>query len=837
MATAAQVPDSSEVLLDAPKDGNAGTAQQQPTEFGPNFEKLAELKPKLAEALRELVKKYRMEGMYARRMEIRRIKKARLFWQGLQYCWWDEKEQGIRFLQDGAATDEELAEMPRYQFVTNFYQAFGLSFIAAITQSVPSVPFFPTSTEVQEDITTANAASDVADLIERNNKPPVLLSKIGFHCWNDGKLGAYVRFIADGERFGWKDYPTFEAQPVEMQPAMHGCQNCGEMTPATPDSQANGTVCATCGQPMGPDTFQPPITASRPVQTSVQRTAKGQEVISIIGGLELNTPVYTNEMHEMPYLQWDIETHKARLKAAFPHIAKKLQASAASGADEVYARTTRLAVVQNSPQNLPGDALQNLLTFSRTWLRPWAFAEVDDEETKKELAQLFPDGCYVAFAGEDYCEARNESMDDHWRVMHAIPGDGQSRPSVGDSMVEVQERYNILTDIEAEQLEYGIPPIYADPQVLDFDSLANQVAEPAAHYPARARAGRALEDGFFQPNAAQVPPELQALKRELMGEVSQFLSGLFPAVFGGEMANVDTAQGYAMARDQAMGRLGLIWRAIKTFYGEAIFLGVECFRKNRPEDVEIPYLGENDDFKSKWIRLADLKGNIMVQPEEDETFPALRSQIRGALTQLMEAAKDNDVVAKALTAPANMTYIKGVLGLRDLQNPGEDSRTKQLREIEDLLKSAPTTLPPPPSQPGPDGQPGPPQQPQIVPTVPIDDFLDDHDIELESLKEWANSDDGQTARIDNPQGFANVRAHGMAHAQAIDAKKQNQNKPPSESMNFKDMPPGGKVQMAGQAGITLNPAELVAREQQDRKDKQDQAKAKLKNGSGGGKND
>src|SRR6267378_5220342 len=81
---------------------------------------------------------------------------------------------------------------------------------------------------------------------------------------------------------------------------------------------------------------------------------------------------------------------------------------------------------------------------------------------------------------------------DHWRVLHALPGDEQNRPSVGDSLVQVQERYNVLSNMQAETYEYGIPPIYADPQVLDFDALANQVAEPAAHFPARARPGQPL---------------------------------------------------------------------------------------------------------------------------------------------------------------------------------------------------------------------------------------------------------------------------------------------------------------------------------------------------------
>ncbi len=40
-------------------------------------------------------------------------------------------------------------------------------------------------------------------------------------------------------------------------------------------------------------------------------------------------------------------------------------------------------------------------------------------------------------------------------------------------------------------------------------------------------------------------------------------------------------------------------------------------------------------------------------------------------------------------------------------------------------------------------------------------------VELEECRRWANSDAGQIARIENPAGFANVRAHAEAHLRAI----------------------------------------------------------------------
>jgi len=581
-------------------------------------------------------------------------------------------------------------------------------------------------------------------------------------------------------------------------------------------------ACRNCGASLGPEHFKPAERVAVPLITEIRRVANGQEVISVVGGLELNTPVWANEMHEYPYLQWSMEVHRAKLKASYPLAADKIQMGGPQTADEVYARASRVAIAQGLPTTHPGDALFNLITFSRTWIRPWAFYAIEDKSVRDTLLALFPDGCYVAFAGDTYCESRNETMDDCWRVMHALPGDGQNRPSVGDSLVQIQERYNTLSNIQAETYEYGIPPIYADPQVLDFDALSNQTAEPAAHYPARARPGQPLAAGFFQPAAAQVPPDLVRHQQELMGPVAQFLTGLFPAVFGGEMDSQKTASGYAMARDQALGRLGLVWRRLKQFYSDVMLLSVDCFRKNRPEDAEIPILGPGGEFESHWIRLADLKGNIQAYPESDETFPRLKSQQRGVVQQLM--ASSDPLIQQALADPANIGFVKSVLGLSDLVVPGEDSRNKQLREIEMLMHSAPIlvqaagggeqvvgegktptlretregwgtqqTSTPDTHNPTPDTynptpetyNPTPetynptPDTYHPLPSLPVDLLFDNHGVELEECRRWANSDAGQVARIENPAGFANVRAHAEAHLRAIGLAYANSNAAPA----------------------------------------------------------
>ncbi len=180
----------------APKEGAARPDEPGGQGYGPNNEQLEKQKPRLVGALRDLVIQFRTEGIVARRHEIRRIKQARLFWQGLQYGWWSPSDMSwhLPFGSSGVGTDVDraLEEMPRYQFVTNFYQGFGLTFVALVSQDVPSTRFYPQSAQSEEDISAAKAASEAAKLIEQNNKVQNLLTGLGYYLWTDGKIGGYV---------------------------------------------------------------------------------------------------------------------------------------------------------------------------------------------------------------------------------------------------------------------------------------------------------------------------------------------------------------------------------------------------------------------------------------------------------------------------------------------------------------------------------------------------------------------------------------------------------------------------------------------------------------------
>lgn len=737
--------------------------------FGANNEQLPE---RLQHALRRLVLELTTESDISRRAEIRRIKQAHQFWRGLQYLWWSERDQNWHLPFEQKFTQQSSFEdMPRYEFVTNIYQAFGLSIIAVLSQDIPRVRFFPQSAESEADVSTAKGASEVSKLIEQNNRIDDLLVEEAFHLWTGGKVGAYVRYVVDGQRFGFHPEAELGTRQVKIE-AVWLCPNCAAEMPATASPGPQTDVpCATCGALLTEENFVPEEIVTVPAGVRTVRVANGQEVITMVGALELKTPPWANEMHEYPFLQWNMEVHQARLRAGYPHAAQRIGAPIAAGESAQYERLARLEQSQGGPLTAGGDYNPNLITFQRTWLRPWGFYQLDDKSLRDELLALFPDGAYVAFAGDVYCESRSENMDDHWRVMHAMPGDGScGRPGLGDVLISVQERFNTLSNLQIETYEYGIPPIYADSEVLDFDALQTQTAEPGAHYPAKAKAGQPLAAGFFQPAPACVPPDLAQHAAELMGPVAQFLTGAFPALFGGAMSNTSTAAGYAMARDQAMGRIGLVWRRMKFFHADVMLAAVDCFRKNRPGDVEVTLLGSGAAFESQWIRLADLKGSLFSYPETEEQYPTLWSEQRAVLMQLM--ANPDPRLQAVLGDPSNLGLLKRLIGLDELVIPDEESRTKQYREIAQLLQESPVEHL--------DSASG---MQSVLPSVMPDEFTDNHAVELDACMRWFSSDAGQVAKISDPAGYANVRAHAQMHRKFLLAQQMpvQQGGPPSST--------------------------------------------------------
>ncbi len=193
--------------------------------YGENGERLPQ---RMQAALRRLVVQFATESDHTRRQEIRRIKQAHQFWRGLQYLWWSESDQNWHLpFEQKLADGSSLEDLPRYEFVTNIYQAFGLSIVSVLSQDVPGVRFFPASAQQEQDVCAAKAATEVAQLVERNNRIGNLIVEEAFHLWTGGKIGAYVRYVVDGQRFGFHPEMQLTARQVKLGTDAFKCAKCG----------------------------------------------------------------------------------------------------------------------------------------------------------------------------------------------------------------------------------------------------------------------------------------------------------------------------------------------------------------------------------------------------------------------------------------------------------------------------------------------------------------------------------------------------------------------------------------------------------------------------------
>lgn len=720
---------------------------------GPGYGKFMEgLPDAIKSSLRSLIAEMKDETLSARREEVKKAKQAREYWKGVQNIWWAESDQEWRFPFETLYNRDFISDqMPRYSFVTNIYQAFGLSIIAVLSQSKPVTRLFPQSSKQPEDVTTAKVGNEVIKLIQRNNEASALLERIGYFCWTDGKVAGYMRYVQDGLRFGYEDVPEYGEGQVQLpgEQAAYSCPECGEQTPMTDFPQDN--LCPGCGSPLDESSLMSPESYTVPQETGSQRVAKGQEVLDVFGSLEVRTPMWCNKQHEFPYLIWSTEIHRAKLQATYPHIRDKISQETPSGGEDTYERQVRLRLHYSGIYDEAGTPSANLITFDRCWLRPFVFEGISDDAIRAELYRLFPNGVYCAFAADQFAEARDENMDDHWTVMNAMPGDGQNRPAIGTALVSIQERYNTLNNLVVENIEFGVPPIYADDSVLDFDAIEDTTAEPGSHYPVTPPPSGRVRDAFFQPQPTPLASETYRYINDLAGPMGQFQVGAFPSLMGGSAANIDTASGYAMSRDQALGRQGIFWRAIKTFWDNCMVKGVMVYRDNRNDDLEIPMSALGQEYDSRLIRLDDLQGAISVYSETDEQFPETWVQKRRTLMELLGSG--NQEFGTILQHPENMKILKDLLGLDDLEVPGDTSRDKQWKEITQLVEEMPIQT-----------------EEGFESSVEIDVF-DNHEVELGVLAIWINSAEGQKAKEQNPMGFVNVKAHALQHQEAIQMRE------------------------------------------------------------------
>lgn len=687
-------------------------------------------------SLKSLFDNFNEEDREVRERQIRVWRKLKLYWSGLR-VWYSTTARDYRIYDDTETDDNDLYDKP-----VNIFRAYLETIIAALSINIPAVSASPDDADNPLDIDTARSAEKISKQVYKHNDAILLWLHALYIICTEGMVAAY-NYSKEDEKFGTYEDKEYEQEEQDIL----FCPTCKINRVINKDTSEfqpgeENQVCPTCGSGLEPKT----IVIDKLV--GITNKPKSRQMIEVHGGLYVKVPSYAMDQSGCPYLIYEFETHYSNALAQYPHLRDTILNSNNNLSSIISGYATDERWARTSTQYL-GDVPTDVVTMRYAWFRPSSYY-VLDEESSKELEKKFPIGVKAVFCNDVFCDAYNESLDDHWTITKNPLSDYVHYDPLGQFLTSIQDITNDLISLTLQTIEHGIPETHVDPALVDMEAYRNSEKIVGGLYPTKPVAGnKNISEGFFTLKTATLSQEVLPFF-QLNQDMGQLSVGALPSLFGGAAeAGSKTASEYSMSRAQALQRLQTPWRMLVVWWKEIFGKVIPQYMKDMVDDERF-----TEKINGKWenviIRKAETQGKLGdIELESSDSLPVTRQQVVDKIIQLMEL--NNPQIMEGLLDPKNIPLIRELIGLSEFHIPGEDDRNKQLEEIQALVVSSPI-----PSM-GQDGM-------SIeLPSVEIDPILDNHAIEAEVCKTWLKSDVGRQAKIDNPPGYMNVLLHMKAH--------------------------------------------------------------------------
>lgn len=741
--------------------------------------------------LKRLVDNFHQDDYTVRQTQIRTWRRLKMLWENYQSTYYNDVAHDWRI--PTAVIAEQNNDQDYYDKPINVFRAYLESIIAALSVTIPGIKCYPDDANNILDINTAKAGDKIAQLIYRHNDVSLLWLHALFTYCTEGMVAGFNQTKCSAEYGTYKDkqYKSRnESRIVSI------CPNCGaemddspsptpgmgmesnpipempqspemppEMAPNMGPEMGMGGMgepeeyCESCGSLVTPLTEQREIEINELI--SQEDKNKSRQCIDAFGGLYVKVPNWARKQCDCPYLIYSYETHFTNALDYYPHLRGEID----TGVFDPYEVWGRL-----SPQ-YRNEYPRDQVTCRHAWFRPSAYNILKDEEMKV-LNRHFPDGVRVDLVNECYAGAEPEKMDDCWTLTYNPMSSYVHADPIGLLLVSVQEITNDLISLTLQTVEHGIGQTFADPAVLDFRGYKQLESAPGQIFPAKAKAGKSVADGFYEIKTATLSGEVMPFGQEIQN-MGQLVSGALPSLFGGAMAEQKTASGYAMSRAQALQRLQNTWKMFTIWWKTIFAKAIPQYIENVQEDEHDVEMTSEGGFINSWIRLSELSGKIgKFELEANENLPQTWSQRKDTIMQLMQL-KDPQVMA-ALWSPENRPLLKEAIGLDDFFLPGEDYRDYYIEKIRELLEAQPVSMP---MGMDPMGQPTEQEMPSNF--MDIDPDFENPTVGFEMIRNWMLSEDAKLAKMENPDGYRNVLLFGkqllMMQQQAMMAQMAMQN--------------------------------------------------------------
>ena len=693
--------------------------------------------------LLEVVEHFDSEDRAVHERQIRKCRRLKLYWDNIFQAWYSEVAHDWRVWD--TSISEDTADQAYYDKPVNTFRAYIETIIAALSVTTPSAKCFPEDAESSLDTITAKAGDKIGQLINRHNNSPLIWIKALYTYYTEGTVFFYSYPRYD-EKYG--TYEQNRTEEVVEERNMIKCPICGQTTEVDevqdvfmPETQEEN--CPNCGNVVQMEQEQQSFTTTKIVGKT--KHPKSRVCIEVSGGLYTKIANYAKTPEQTPYLIHAYECHYADAMEEYEHLLgnpKLLNQlkSQGMGPLDTYTQWGRLNTLYM------GEYPNYVVTKRKAWLRPSSFNILGNTDDIKELRKLYSRGVKVCLVNDEFGSAEPEALDDYWTISVNPLEDYLTHDPAGVGLVATQEITNDIISLVLQTIEHGVGQTFADPAVLNFKAYRDTETIPGGVYEAIPKSGKALGEAFYQVKTATLSSEIMPFF-ELIQSLSQLVSGALPSLFGGQLDGSNTASEYSMSQAQARQRIQNIFKLFTSTWKEVQGKAIPLFINNMKADEKDVQRLPDGSFINIFIRMAELEGKIgKIELEAAENLPLTWSQIKDTIMKMFEL--QNPVFLEMLMAPENIPVLRDAIGLNGFYIPGEDDRSKQNDEIKQLLESEPIEDP---------------ETGIFEPSVDIDPIYDKHVIQFEIVRQWATSEAGRIAKIDNEPGYQNVLLHGQKH--------------------------------------------------------------------------
>ena len=620
--------------------------------FGPD-----ELGDQLTQVVNDLCQSATKAESAARIFEVLQRWEARLFDRNYQHI-----TSGTRGWSMGSGTPQSIMANQNGMklFPFNIYGARKDKIAAALSREIPPLKFTPNDPDFPEDQVAAESRDKYMEIWLNDTNAKRLLSDIGGLQYTDDRVCLWTASWADEQRWGTEsaDKDDRTEEPVIDRDA------------ESEDEQV-------------PEEEAMPAEMGRDEQPAIC------EITKAFGVLEHKVSLIADDENDIGYLRIAYEVDQNISKERYSWIEDKIQSGGGlvTGGDQ-FDRLARMNIrlaVQNS--TVSGESWQRDVTETHSWFRPSQYRSIKDRSHRATFRKFFPNGLRVTHAGSQLAFIRNESMNDHIKIVHSRQGSGQNRRAIGSNLLPIQKILNSNMTLINRYFVGCVPRRFALGAV-NVAAMNAQGNDPS-------RVTEIMLDGTNAQTLDQitsvekVPIPSDALMQFvqwLCEGAPELLDGASAAMFGTE--DSDTYGQARLNRDQALQVFGTPWSEICWGLAGAAQQAANCASQNRVTAIR----GRTPSESRISVDHKNLKGRAMCYPQTLD-IPETLAEAETRMGAIFEQADKVQLYAAIANDPLNWIAFEKFVRIRGVKTQQCESVKKQQGEFEELLTSPPMDNP------------------------------------------------------------------------------------------------------------------------------------------------